>query len=206
MRITRMLVSSKKKKENTDSSDPPLLLHSDRHFFPTSYPCHRVRNLACTVAKCLGRMQSHCIVCYFLRTPKPIRVILTHPRGGEWEEFDSHTCDPFKCPWQCFNPRSAYMQFESEVGTSLRASKSGSDWCTVCTICGEPWDYSCYHERCIYGDRLFMLAYLVWEHRPSRDRVFSFIHHNAGLQFPEFNGRGGYAIGWGSASLPLGQH
>lgn len=161
-----------------------------------------VRNLAYTVGKCLDRISPHCVVCYFMRTPKPIRVILTHPRGGEWEEFDSHNDDAFKCPWKCLD-RHAYAQFSSDLTTSLRTSRSGCSWCLVCTDCAEPWDYSfLYHERCFSRGGLFMLAYLVWDHRLSRDRVFSFIHHSTGIRFPELNDKSGFGDWLGQCITP----
>jgi len=150
----------------------------------------------------LGYLQTVCKACYFLRASRPIQVVLTHPRGGRWDEVDYHRALPLALP---LHPSTPYKDFSHEAHRSLRGSRSGGDGWSVCTICGEPWDITDLHERCVFGDSIFMPAFMVWEDRPTRDHVFSFIQAKTALDFPNLPTRSHYADWLGcsiSPSLP----
>lgn len=126
-----------------------------------------IRPLASAVDTYLCHLQSVCEACYFLRACRPIQIILTHPRGGRWDEVDYHVHDSVRCPWRCFHPSTPYGDFSHEAHRSFRDSHFGGDGWSVCTICGQPWDMTDPHERCVFGDSLFKLAFMVWEDRPT---------------------------------------
>ena len=144
------------------------------------------------VLRCMDRMQTHCIMCYFLRCTRPIKIILTHPRGGRWDECDNHASDFFRCPWRLIDNHPIYYDFSSKVSASLRLSNSGGCGWLVCSRCTEPYNDHTYHRRCIYGQEAFALAYLVWDHPPTRDSVFSFLYRN-NVMLPYFEDRTTYA-------------
>jgi len=56
-----------------------------------------------------------------------------------------------------------------------------------------------YHQRCCYGQSLFMLAFLIWFDRSTRDHVFSFIHTHADIDIPNFPSKEAYAEWLGSS-------
>ena len=170
------------------SSDPPQI----------TLDC---QSLACKVGNTLGRISKFCIVCYFLGQRRPIHVVKTHERGGIWEELDYHTCQPERCPWRLIHPStSTFSSFSRELSTSLDRSDSGGQGWTICTRCGEPWDLTCYHDVCFYGRSLFAIAFFVWEDRPARDRVFSYISSRTPIPVPNFQSRDEYTE-WAGASI-----
>ena len=160
---------------------------------PATFP-----SLPNVVQKCMSRMAPHCTVCYFLRRKRPIKIILTHPRGGYWEEYDDHATEFARCPWRLLTDCPSFHRFSSEVSTSLRLSDSGGAGWFVCSVCTEPWDTPTYHQRCMYGPDAVALAYLIWEDLSTRDSVFSLLHKNL-FAFPDFQDRSAYAVWLGSS-------
>ena len=158
--------------------------------------------LSVAVNSCLRRLQSVCEVCHFLGETRPIQIILTHPRGGRWDEVDYHVNDATRCPWRCVHPSSSYDVFSGQVHRSFRASSPGGGRWSVCTHCAEPWDTTDPHERCVFGDSLFKLAFMIWEDRPTRDRVFSFLHTKVALEIPDLPTRTHYAYWLGRNIFP----
>lgn len=158
-----------------------------------------VGDLAYAVLRCLSHLHTVCQACYFLGQRRPILVVATHPRGGSWESYDYHKNEAERCPWRLLHPSTPYESFSTKVHASLRHSNSGGGGWDVCVICAEPQRMTEYHERCCYGQGLFMLAFMIWEDRSTRDRVFSFIYTHMNINIPNFPSREEYAEWLGSS-------
>ncbi|KAH0833797.1 hypothetical protein J3R83DRAFT_10945 [Lanmaoa asiatica] len=144
------------------------------------------------ISNCFRRMQKHCTLCYFLRRINPVKIIQTS-RGTILDTlYDHHANDFERCPSRLINPSSPYHNFTCHISALMRCSFSGGAGWFVCTICAEPYDDILYHERCIYGRELFLLAYLIWEHPPTLGRVFSLLRIND-VTFPNFQNITEYA-------------
>lgn len=159
-------------------------------------------DLAYALLRCFRHLQTECTVCYFLGRRRPILVVETHPRGGRWESYDYHKNEAEHCPWRLLHPSTPYASFSTNVHTSLRHSNSGGGRWSVCVACGEPSHIDEYHEKCCYGQNLFMLAFLIWEDESTRDHVFSFIYTHTDVNIPGFTSREEYAEWLGSPIFP----
>ncbi|KAG6369015.1 hypothetical protein JVT61DRAFT_2566 [Boletus reticuloceps] len=152
---------------------------------PSAFP-----GLACAVQQCIRRMGVHCAACYFLRHPRPIKIVTRH-RGGYSEKYDNHANETYRCPWRLIDHLD-FDSFSYQASASLRRSNSGGgDW-FVCSICAELFNGRLHHQRCTYGEHVLMLAYLVWEHLPTRGYTFSFLCRN-NIMVPDFQDRNVYA-------------
>ncbi|KAG6371437.1 hypothetical protein JVT61DRAFT_9133 [Boletus reticuloceps] len=152
---------------------------------PNTFP-----GLAYAVQQCIRRMGIHCAACYFLRHPRPIKIVTRH-RGGYIEKYDNHANETCRCPWRLID-HPDFNSFCYQASASLgRSNSGGGDW-FVCSTCAELFSGRLHHQRCIYGEQIFMLAYLVWEHLPTRGYAFSFLSRNNVL-VPNFQDRNAYA-------------
>jgi len=149
--------------------------------------------LASKVGTTLRRSSGSCIVCYFLGLRRPIQVILTHERGGRWDELDLHYCEPERCPWRLIHPTSDFSGFSSELAASLRSSNSGGGGWWVCPSCAEPYMFLDDHETCAYGPNLSALTFMLWNDVPTRNHVFTYITSHLSIELPDFRSRGAYA-------------
>ncbi|KAF8549210.1 hypothetical protein OG21DRAFT_1488730 [Imleria badia] len=148
----------------------------------------------------LSRVSKFCIVCHLLGQRRPIYVIQTHERGGMWEELDYHTSQPERCPWRLIHPSiSTFTSFTRELCMSLRLSDSGGPGWHICASCGKPWEPAYDHDVCFHGKTLFAIAFFVWEDRPTRDRVFSYISTRTPISVPNFQSRDEYTEWVGSS-------
>jgi hypothetical protein len=156
-------------------------------------------DLAYAILRCLSHLHTACQVCYFLGQRRPILVVVTHPRGGSWESYDYHKNEAERYPWRLLHPSTSYESFSTKVHASLRHSNAGGGGCDRYVICGEPRRMTEYHESCFYGQGLFMLAFMIWKDRSTRDRVFSFIYTH--INIPNFPSREEYAEWLGSSTF-----
>lgn len=156
-------------------------------------------DLAYTVLRCFSQFHTMCQVCYFLGQRHPILIIETHPLGGSWESHDYHRTEPECCPWRLLHPSMPYKSFSVRLHASLHQSNSGGGRWHVCDICGEPQSTIDYHERCCCGQGVFVLAFLIWEDRSTRDHVFSFIYTHMDIIIPHFPSREEYTEWLGSS-------
>ncbi|KAF8549167.1 hypothetical protein OG21DRAFT_627770 [Imleria badia] len=166
------------------------------------------RTLSYGVHSFLVRVSTHCPVCYFLGRPLPVLTKRIRAYGDSTEVINFHHGQPTLCPYRLVHPSTPFFDFSREVYSSLRRSDSGGDGIGVCDRCADPYALVEGHDVCIYGQALFVLAFLVWEDRPTRDRVFTYISSSASVLVPDLQSREAYAewLGFSIRSRPSLNH
>ncbi|KAF8119958.1 hypothetical protein EV363DRAFT_1193806 [Boletus edulis] len=164
--------------------------------------------LASRVSDILCRLGKYCVVCYFLGRRRPILSKRLRADGSTIEVADLHADHPAHCAWGLVHPSTSFPSYSMEVNASLHRSGSGGSAWSVCVSCGTPFNLSFDHEVCVYGETLFALAYLVWEDRPTRDHVFTYILSGTPISVPDIQSREAYAQWLGSSisSYPTLNH
>lgn len=155
--------------------------------------------LSLGVSSFLARLSTHCIVCYFLGQRRPILTKRIRAHGDTKEVIDFHRGQPELCPYRLVHQSTPFPNFSHEVYSSLCRSDSGGDGRDVCATCAEPYQLIEGHDVCIYGQALFALAFLVWEDRPTRDHVFTYISSVTSVPVPDIQSREAYAKWLGSS-------
>ena len=157
------------------------------------------RTLSLGVGSLLVRLATHCVVCYFLGQRLPVLTKRIRAHGDTTEVIDFHSSQPALCPHGLVHPSTPFPRFFREVSSCLRRSDSGGDGMDVCPACAEPYNLVDCHEVCTYGQALFALAFLVWEDRPTRDYVFTYISSGTSVLVPDLQSRDAYAEWLGSS-------